>query len=314
MKPYDSWAACSSACGGGTQARSRQVKRPPRHGGLACPVGEERRSCNMQACDAPCELGEWTAWGKCSRTCSFGAEASEGRQSQVKAIVEPGAGKCPAADAKERFRDQTCNERPCSENSTCTGEQDIILLLDGSDIANFDAQLQLALGIVSGSSAAMRFGVVAYGSKPMVLSSLSDSRSKLQEALASAKAPGGDPDLAAGEAVVRSLILATGFGPGRAGPRTVVLLTDGAPTDFAGAHKVALELRAEGVRLLVGLVGSSLKQNACSLVGEPCDVNVELARKWEELSTQPLRFLAALCDELIAPPSPPPSEVDRIQR
>ncbi|NWR81767.1 SBSPO protein, partial [Centropus unirufus] len=39
------WSGCSSLCGVGSKARSRQVTIPPRHGGEPCPDLKQRRGC-----------------------------------------------------------------------------------------------------------------------------------------------------------------------------------------------------------------------------------------------------------------------------
>ncbi|KAM6340323.1 uncharacterized protein FN964_011725 [Alca torda] len=43
--PWGPWSRCSSLCGVGSKARSRQVTIPPRHGGEPCPDLKQRRGC-----------------------------------------------------------------------------------------------------------------------------------------------------------------------------------------------------------------------------------------------------------------------------
>ncbi|NXT26863.1 SBSPO protein, partial [Syrrhaptes paradoxus] len=43
--PWGPWSGCSSSCGVGSRARSRQVTVPPRHGGQPCPDLKQRRGC-----------------------------------------------------------------------------------------------------------------------------------------------------------------------------------------------------------------------------------------------------------------------------
>ncbi|KAM6051618.1 somatomedin-B and thrombospondin type-1 domain-containing protein-like isoform 1-T1 [Theristicus caerulescens] len=43
--PWGPWSGCSSPCGVGSKARSRQVTIPPRHGGEPCPDLKQRRGC-----------------------------------------------------------------------------------------------------------------------------------------------------------------------------------------------------------------------------------------------------------------------------
>ena len=53
VSAFSDWGACSLACGGGTQTRSRSVLVQPQNGGLACPPLSETRACNTQACNRP---------------------------------------------------------------------------------------------------------------------------------------------------------------------------------------------------------------------------------------------------------------------
>ncbi|XP_037231098.1 somatomedin-B and thrombospondin type-1 domain-containing protein-like isoform X2 [Falco rusticolus] len=43
--PWGPWSRCSSPCGVGSKARSRQVTVPPQHGGEPCPDLKQRRGC-----------------------------------------------------------------------------------------------------------------------------------------------------------------------------------------------------------------------------------------------------------------------------
>ena len=54
---WSSWSACSSACGSGTQSRSRNCTNPPpAYGGAPCSLpSTEMQSCNTQ----PCPIGNF---------------------------------------------------------------------------------------------------------------------------------------------------------------------------------------------------------------------------------------------------------------
>ncbi|NXS51737.1 SBSPO protein, partial [Brachypteracias leptosomus] len=43
--PWGPWSGCSSLCGIGSKARSRQVTIPPWYGGDPCPDLKQRRGC-----------------------------------------------------------------------------------------------------------------------------------------------------------------------------------------------------------------------------------------------------------------------------
>lgn len=308
MDEWEAWTACSSACGGGIRARARRVEIEPRHGGADCPMEEEREMCNVGACDVDCQLDGWSDWSSCSRACRFSREAAAGRQRSVRRVRQAaeGAGHCPDEEDAARSRERQCNEELCDSNSTCIGSQEVFVLLDGSDSANFSAQLLLLRGLVQHSAGSMQFGALAYGSSVRLLSEVTLDHARLLQVLTAAEAPGGNPDLAAGEAFAKNLIVSgDAVGIGGLPLRTVLLLTDGAPTDFSAAVTVASRLRDQGIRLVVGLVdgGSpSTRQEACQLVDKPCATNVEAVESWEQLAESPWQFLAALCDRLLTPP------------
>ena len=49
---WGEWAECDKACGGGSQLRSREVKRQAWYGGIKCTEvdSKETQNCNVQAC------------------------------------------------------------------------------------------------------------------------------------------------------------------------------------------------------------------------------------------------------------------------
>lgn len=74
--PWGPWSGCSSPCGVGSRARSRQVTVPPRHGGDPCPDLKQRRGCLGQhpACgtakgNVGCLLPSCVVVPVCCRPC-----------------------------------------------------------------------------------------------------------------------------------------------------------------------------------------------------------------------------------------------------
>ena len=59
MGEWSGWSACSAACDGGTQTRTRDVLVSPADGGAACGAVSESRACNVDAC--PAEVNGWNA-------------------------------------------------------------------------------------------------------------------------------------------------------------------------------------------------------------------------------------------------------------
>ena len=55
LSEWSAWGACTVACGGGTQLRTRVVQVEGANGGATCgsSVLQEDRACNTQACSVP---------------------------------------------------------------------------------------------------------------------------------------------------------------------------------------------------------------------------------------------------------------------
>jgi len=70
---WEEWGACSASCGGGQQARSREVLQQPQGGGRGCNESlASTRGCHAGACAAQCELvdctwGHWGEWSACDK-------------------------------------------------------------------------------------------------------------------------------------------------------------------------------------------------------------------------------------------------------
>jgi len=135
VSAWSEWTSCSSECDGGIMTRERQRLQEPKNGGDPCPEESETVTCNVGACNAPCELAEWEEWGPCSKACDTGRKE---RIRPVK-IKAKGLGSCPRWKSNRRLQFRRCNTRPCQEllqpgNVTlrCGSAVDLIVLLDGS--------------------------------------------------------------------------------------------------------------------------------------------------------------------------------------
>lgn len=60
VSDWSDWSACSVACGGGTQTRTRSVVTPASCGGLACPNLVDTQPCNSQVCGS-CDAAQSAA-------------------------------------------------------------------------------------------------------------------------------------------------------------------------------------------------------------------------------------------------------------
>jgi hypothetical protein len=96
---------CTATCGSGTQTRTKIVSQHPAHGGSVCPAVFEELTCNPEPCAEDCDVGDWTEFTPCSRTCGEGHKA---RTRQVEVMPESGGVVCP-----ELSEDVSCNPDPC---------------------------------------------------------------------------------------------------------------------------------------------------------------------------------------------------------
>lgn len=325
VNEWSDWAGCSRMCGGGEQYRTRSVQRPPLHNGMGCGATIETRTCNGQACRTDCVLGTWGAWSPCSKRCRWGPEAMPGHALRTRPVVVPASsgGSCPREAERREYRE--CNTDLCPSflgALTCTADQDIVALLDGSGSVdsgeagqadqNFERQKELLRGLLQYSSLAaaageggVRYGLVVFGGpgRPHVASPLSGDRTALLAGLAAAPWPGGATSASWGLQTAARLLEATaGSAAANARHSTVLLVTDGRLRQPHASIVVARRLQESGVRVLVVLVQSTEDEAAaatgrlmCRMASSPCVDNVMQVNQWQDLPLQLGRFLAAVC-------------------
>lgn len=129
--PWGAWSECSEPCGGGRQARSREVLPPTVFGAEpACNVVElntharEERDCNVHACGTDCILAPWRPLGECSKPCGGGT------QRWFREVVAHATGDkqpCPPATSPQRQELRPCNTQSCAteEEQKAADETDI---------------------------------------------------------------------------------------------------------------------------------------------------------------------------------------------
>jgi len=106
-------SACTKACGGGKETWQRNVVKPSKNGGKACPAMTETRDCNKQACPVDCKVGEWYRTATCSKICGGGKETW---QRNVQVQPANGGKACPAVT---ETRD--CNKQACPVDCQVSG-------------------------------------------------------------------------------------------------------------------------------------------------------------------------------------------------
>jgi len=74
MGDWTDWGDCTKTCGSGTRSRSRKEISGPADGGK-CGCHEEAETCNSKECTVDCQMGEWSAWTACSKTCGGGTSS-----------------------------------------------------------------------------------------------------------------------------------------------------------------------------------------------------------------------------------------------
>ena len=72
VSEWSSWLPCSSTCGSGTHTRNRRIVQNAKDGGSCHYSLKETEPCKTEPCPVPCQVGAWSGWSGCSRTCGSG--------------------------------------------------------------------------------------------------------------------------------------------------------------------------------------------------------------------------------------------------
>eukprot|EP00928_Gymnodinium_smaydae_P010951 TRINITY_DN14117_c0_g5_i1.p1 TRINITY_DN14117_c0_g5~~TRINITY_DN14117_c0_g5_i1.p1 ORF type:complete len:1558 (+),score=314.31 TRINITY_DN14117_c0_g5_i1:79-4752(+) len=111
VSEWTAWDPCDRQCGGGQQARHRQIRAFPQFGGAVCPSSmHEVRGCNTAPCAGSaddCYVGEWDPWLPCSASCGVGQRK---RERSVIGLRGPNGVGCS---------DLLVETEPCPENPSC---------------------------------------------------------------------------------------------------------------------------------------------------------------------------------------------------
>ena len=109
---FGNWSACSHQCGGGSKKRTRTIIELPMYDGDACPHLGDRALCNTHACPVHCEVGNWTAYSACSKSCAGG---HRDRTRPILIDAKFSGDGCPAV-----VESPLCNAVSCPSDCTMT--------------------------------------------------------------------------------------------------------------------------------------------------------------------------------------------------
>uniref|UniRef100_A0A7M5UL69 Uncharacterized protein n=2 Tax=Clytia hemisphaerica TaxID=252671 RepID=A0A7M5UL69_9CNID len=113
---WGSWGSCSTACGSGTESRSRDCNNPtPLPGGSCNGPSTESQSCNDGPCPVDGQWGSWTSWNTCTESCAGGTHSRS--RSCDSPSPDHGGSQCSGSASDS----QSCNTHPCPIHGVWTG-------------------------------------------------------------------------------------------------------------------------------------------------------------------------------------------------
>lgn len=162
---------------------------------------------------------------------------------------------------------------------------------------------------IASNTSGLRYGVVVFGgqSRPEIASQLTGERAAVLQGLSAAAFPKGETHLGQGLLAAHQLFrLAAGEQAATDQktyrPEAVVLITDGKSQQPEMVAPAARRLKDEGVRVMAVLVQdarspsvASAGHELCGVATAPCADNVLTINRWDDLSAQMGRFMAAIC-------------------
>mmetsp|Transcript_64621 Transcript_64621/g.173029 ORF Transcript_64621/g.173029 Transcript_64621/m.173029 type:complete len:930 (-) Transcript_64621:16-2805(-) len=249
MASWSKWGRCTKECGGGLQARVRNIKRRPNHGGKACPAQTETQQCNVASCDADCKLSKWSSWKACNRACGGGT------QRRVKGVVTParGTGRCPKPLNGLRYQRQGCNKNACPPDPVCSAKMDIVFVVDASGSwteKGYKVVKDFLAGLVSRyqfGKQNVKMAVVEFSKEAFVVQTMTfDQKAMLSAVSGKLQFRRGLTDMAKGLLAAEKVLL-----DGRKDAQSeVIVITDGKPSFKFATSNAATKLRRAGARLV----------------------------------------------------------------
>lgn len=120
--PWNGWSSCSKSCGTGTQTRTRPIYQYAANGGKSCPSTYDAQFCNTQPCPVDCQVGPWSNWSSCSKSCGTG---SQSRTRPIYQYAAHGGQSCPSTFESQLCNTHNCYE-PCNSSACCAVVNDYL--------------------------------------------------------------------------------------------------------------------------------------------------------------------------------------------
>jgi len=339
LEAWSGWSRCSAECGGGVTQRLRDITKQMMHNGEPCGETSESKACNVQACEADCELTEWSAWSPCSKECDSGT-AKRQKFVKVKAL---GEGKCAGLWDPERLEYKACNTHLCVKNQTatlqCNATLDVVLMIDGSgSLGNtgWEASLAFSKMLVDAMSPAnIKFAMMTF-SGPKTWGGVSKCMGEADPPPPGEEAPPLDLektchmhwvqhfeklDVAKTKAKIDALVFPKGgtltslalgtvaseFTNGRPDAASVVIVvTDGRPLSFKRTYDAARAIRKQARLMWVPVTEHAPLADIKKWASRRWQENVVVVPGFDKLATpSTVDFLTAdMCHNLIGEQSP----------
>jgi hypothetical protein len=297
MDDWSGWSGCSKDCGGGIMSRSRNIEREPEFGGEECGATSDAQQCNVDACNVPCTLDDWTEWSDCSKKCNGGIEVR--RKPELTPAL--GNGFCAHPDGEERFEDRPCNDEPCPDNLVCNGDLDVMMLMDGSGSVGakgFDFEKAFVDDFISrfnmGDGTA-KIGLILFSYYITIRAQMTEDQAALLSTVQETEWEAYNTNTAGALGTALEVLAAGGR---ESAQSVVVVITDGMPNDSEATAMMAEKVK-EKARLIFVAVGKNLDMDYLYQISSfPPEMNVLTSDKFKTMSNDLMSILSDVCPQL----------------
>jgi hypothetical protein len=309
------WSECSKFCGGGIRTRLREIIREPQYGGLPNPETVQQEVCNVQSCEADCELLDWTKWSNCSKACDGG------HQTRMRNVKFPAAlrGHCPEQDHPLRLEARACNSTASTSCTVadkaahCASPLDIVVILDGSGSIGDDGFTHAKSFVkdvvtragLGQQGANTRMGIISFSGSAQVVQDLVADATKISDKLTALAWPASSGNATArGSNAAAAFALARSMLERRSNPfsarAVAVALTDGTVTSRRLLDSEVQKLKKFGTRMTFVAPGPGSARRVKAWASWPDSENIVSARSYKTLpvAQKVTELLANICPVL----------------